>query len=50
MNKQHAIDIMGVLGVAALVNGVRLWSQPAAWVVSGLVLVAAAWVLSRGDG
>lgn len=47
--RQHAIDIMGVLGLAALVNGVRLWSPPAAWVVGGAALVLAAWVLSRSD-
>jgi hypothetical protein len=47
--RQHAIDIMGLVGVAALVNGVRLWSPAAAWVVGGAVLVAAAWVLSRGE-
>jgi len=47
--RQHAIDIMGLLGVGALVNGVRLWSPPAAWVVGGLVLVVGAWVLSRGE-
>lgn len=47
--RQHVIDIMGILGAAAVVNGVRLWSAPAAWVVGGVVCVVAAWALSRGE-
>ena len=35
----EAADVLGLAGVAAAVYGISLWSIPAAWVVSGIVLV-----------
>lgn len=42
-----AIDAVGLLGVAAIVNGVRLIYVPAAWLVGGALAVAFA-VLASG--
>lgn len=35
-------DLCGLAGIAAIVHGVAMWSEPAAWIVGGLALFAAA--------
>lgn len=42
-----ARDVLGVVGVGCVVYGVGQWSGPAAWVLAGLAMTAAAVALSR---
>lgn len=35
-------DVLGLIGMAAVLYGIARWSVPAAWVVGGAVLVAVA--------
>jgi hypothetical protein len=40
--------VFAVVGVALTVNGVSMWSVPAAWIVSGMtVSLVALWPLLR---
>lgn len=41
-------DVVGAAGAGCVVYGIALWSMPAAWVVSGLMLVGfAVWPAIR---
>lgn len=42
-----AIDISGVAGVAAIVHGLGLIYEPAAWISGGLAALAASVLLQR---
>lgn len=44
--REVAIDVIGLVGVAAAVNGVRLMYAPAAWILAGAVL--SAWAILKG--
>jgi hypothetical protein len=41
-----AVDVVGLAGAAAVINGVRLVHAPSAWIVAGVALVA--WAVLKG--
>ena len=47
--KQAAIDILGLAGAAAILEGVREVYAPAAWIVAGLMAIAGALALARAE-
>jgi arginine exporter protein ArgO len=42
-----AIDVAGIAGAAAVVEGVREISHAAAWIVGGAFLLAFAWFMAK---
>jgi hypothetical protein len=42
-------DVAGVAGAVLIVRGVALWSEAAAYIVGGLMLVAVAFLLARSE-
>lgn len=45
--RQAVLDILALLGLAALLHGVWQVYQPAAWMLGGALLLAVALILSR---
>jgi hypothetical protein len=43
-------DGVGVAGAAAMIHGVGLVYVPAAWVLCGVMMVAAGWLLAKRGG
>lgn len=43
--REHGTDLLAVAGIACVVQGVRSWSAPAAWLLLGVFLLVTAWRL-----
>lgn len=42
INAINLYDILGLMGAALIVSGVRMWSIPAALILSGVILIGVA--------
>jgi hypothetical protein len=43
-------DMVAIGGIACVVNGVRMWNVPAAWIVGGVMILTAATLHARRAG
>ena len=47
--KKAAVDIIGLVGGAGVIEGVRQVYQPAGWIVGGVFALAFAWFWARAE-